>query len=407
MTSHARASGSPKGSGVSVEVTRRPWVRRVRPAALVAHRWLGLALGTTLALLGLTGVVNVFRPELDELLHPELRGVPVADPLASIDDVVAALERAQPGRPGPWMLVAPHGERGMITAWYDEPEERPRFHAPLVVTLDPRSARVVASGYWGETVLTWIYDLHATLALGKTGWYAVGALGVALLASVLLAYPLAWPGWARLGEAFKVRAGASAKRRNYDLHRASGAWSWALLAILAVTGFCIVYGDLAAAVTAAVSPPRQPLPIVRSEPSGDGRKVLASEAIAAARRAFPGAVPKLVRTPAGADGTWQVSVRQPGELNHHYPATAVWIDRHTGAVLGTRDPRRFGAGETFLSILYPLHNGSALGLPGRVLVALSGLAPSILLVTGLRACLGRRRRRAASSVTAAQIPTAS
>ena len=44
----------------------RHWVRRL-------HLWLGLGLGGLLILLGLTGSILAFYPEIDALLHPEIR----------------------------------------------------------------------------------------------------------------------------------------------------------------------------------------------------------------------------------------------------------------------------------------------------------------------------------------------
>jgi uncharacterized iron-regulated membrane protein len=364
----------------------------LRWACLKGHRWLGLALGAIFALLGVTGSVNVFHSELEELLHPDTVVAAPPGPRRPLDEIFAAVERAEPARKGAWMLVMPHHARGMVSAWYDVPEERPLFHAPLVLTVDPTRAEVVSRTYWGTTPLTWIYDLHATLLAREAGWYVVGALGVAFLLSLVAALPLAWPGRGRVGSVFLVRRGSSAARANYDLHRAAGAWSALVLAIIAATGFCMVYGDAAARWLAHVSAPRQPFPTVHSTVRAGSPRLGIDAAVAAAQRVFPDAEPKVIHTPAGPDGAYQVALRQPGEVNRHYPATSVWIDAYSGAVLATRDARRFSAGEAFLSILYPLHNGGALGLFGRAVVFLAGLAPAVLLLTGFRAWCRRGRR---------------
>lgn len=56
-----------------------------------------------------------------------------------------------------------------------------------------------------------------------------------------------------------------------------------------------------------------------------------------------------------------------------------------------RDPNRFTAGETFLNLMWPLHNGDALRLPGRILVCITGFVPLVLYVTGIIRWLQKRR----------------
>ncbi|MCI5108011.1 MAG: PepSY domain-containing protein, partial [Pseudomonadales bacterium] len=47
------------------------------------------------------------------------------------------------------------------------------------------------------------------------------------------------------------------------------------------------------------------------------------------------------------------------------------------------DIRELPAGNVFLTWMFPLHNGDALGLPGRLLVFFSGLLMAGLFATGV------------------------
>ncbi|WP_431270714.1 PepSY domain-containing protein [Dankookia sp. P2] len=69
------------------------------------------------------------------------------------------------------------------------------------------------------------------------------------------------------------------------------------------------------------------------------------------------------------------------------------LDPASGAVMDERGPRTRGGAEDALALQRWLHGGAALGLPGRVLVFLSGLAMPLLFGTGLAAWLLRRRNR--------------
>ena len=99
-------------------------------------------------------------------------------------------------------------------------------------------------------------------------------------------------------------------------------------------------------------------------------------------------------TSTGPEGVYAVRMRQPGEVRKPGGATVVWVDQHRGDLLHRRGPRAMSAGDTFL--LWQ-HNGGAFGLPGRLIILLSGLSLPLLYVTGLwiwwRRRRGRRRAR--------------
>src|SRR5690606_28021299 len=109
-----------------------------------------------------------------------------------------------------------------------------------------------------------------------------------------------------------------------------------------------------------------------------------------AQRHFPNATFDHFHPPQGADGVYEVGLRQPDEVQKSFGTTQVWIDANTGSVLAIRNPQHYTAGDTFLAWQFPLHNGEAFGLVGRWLVFASGFVPAVLYVTGF--VLWRRRR---------------
>jgi uncharacterized iron-regulated membrane protein len=70
----------------------------------------------------------------------------------------------------------------------------------------------------------------------------------------------------------------------------------------------------------------------------------------------------------------------------------VWVDQYRGDILHVRNPRMMRAGDKFLLWQFPLHNGEAFGLGGRLIILLSGLSLPGLYVTGL--FIWWRKRRA-------------
>ncbi|MEP1029481.1 MAG: PepSY-associated TM helix domain-containing protein, partial [Alphaproteobacteria bacterium] len=86
------------------------------------------------------------------------------------------------------------------------------------------------------------------------------------------------------------------------------------------------------------------------------------------------------------------------------PAYAV-IDNRDGRLLGLRIPGRGTAGEMFTQIQFPLHSGHIIGLPGRIVISIMGIAVVILSMTGAVIWWkkrGARQVRAARTTVAAE-----
>ena len=71
----------------------------------------------------------------------------------------------------------------------------------------------------------------------------------------------------------------------------------------------------------------------------------------------------------------------------------VVVDRYSGRVLQVTAPGVGSGGNTFAAWQWSLHSGQAFGLPGRILVFLSGLPLPVPFVTGVLRWLQKRRAR--------------
>jgi uncharacterized iron-regulated membrane protein len=103
-----------------------------------------------------------------------------------------------------------------------------------------------------ENIISFLYRLHMTLALpASTGSLGPYILGVTTLVwtidcfvSFYLTFPLRWRDrgkasrpakswWARWKPAWLIKRNAGAYRINFDIHRAFGLWTWAMLFVFA------------------------------------------------------------------------------------------------------------------------------------------------------------------------------
>jgi uncharacterized iron-regulated membrane protein len=349
------------------------------------HLFIALGVGFVFAVLGLTGSVSVYRDELDELMNPQLVIEQPKGDYQSLDQIMASVREAHPDRHGEWTLEMPHSTNGMMTAWFDKPRETYfKRYAPLMVSVNPYTAEVVASRFWGQTFTTWMLDLHTQLQFDQVGWNFVGYCSILLVLSVFSGLYLWWPGMRNIRSAFKFHTQTGLLRLLFDLHRMTGILSAFALLLLAFTGFHLsfpsvlenlfgssgmAHGETGRTISSTANPNDHP--------------TLLEAAEFIARGPFPNAELRRVTTPDGNSGVYRVNLRQKSEINQRHPYTTVWVDRWSGQIKEVRNPNSFRKGEAMITWMWPLHTGEVLGATGRFCWFLAGQSLFFLYVSGL------------------------
>lgn len=364
-------------------------LKRLRSVVRRVHLLMGLSLGLVLALAGMTGSALVFYVEIDRVAHRALWVTGAEEP-RSWEAALQTLRRAYPDKQGPWRFEV-RGDGGPIPArYYNPPETAGRDFAPMLVWLPPDGSRVLRRAYWGETAMTWIYDLHYQLLLGKTGGVVMAWAGVAAL---LLLMSGLWAWWPRPGgalKAFRVKRNASQIRRLYDLHKTAGLSAVLILLVLVVTGAALGLPKETDHVLSSTlgSPAVATIPT----PEWSGGRVSVDRALQAARASVPSGRLAWIEAPGMNAGFYRFRFQMEGDPSRRFPHSHVFVHPTTGEGIEVFDVREYGASTAIKNWLHPLHDGSAAGLPGRLAICAVGLAPALLFVTGL---LRWRRRRMA------------
>ncbi|MGQ0444453.1 MAG: PepSY-associated TM helix domain-containing protein [Beijerinckiaceae bacterium] len=229
--------------------------------------------------------------------------------------------------------------------------------------------------------------------LDEAGWYAVGILGLLLMVSLGTGLYLWWPRWGKVRKALTIKRGVGLARLNFDLHRVTGSYFAAVLLILAFSGIYFVYPEYVAVLLRPFMSVTQGPVDLTSAPFPNPAPIPLSRGVAVALERFPNAELVQLNTPEGPSGVYEVRVHQPDEKSKPHLSSGVWVDQYNGAVLAVLDGKALTFGDTFVDLLWRLHSGEALGLPGRVLVCLTGFVPLVLYTTGIMQWLHRRRVR--------------
>jgi uncharacterized iron-regulated membrane protein len=351
----------------------------------IIHLWIGLAAGALFCISGLSGSVLVFDDELDAYFNSEIWHV---EPQFGPTRLNEATDKVQSVFPNRTLLYVrlPRQSNHSIEYWMGG-EELQRVY------IDPWSLDIL--GVRGEHagLLGFLHDLHVHLLAGAQGLFANGLLGLVLLLMVLTGLWLAWPGWRRLLKMLRLPRKGPRVVRWFALHRSAGLISLLLLFISALTGTAMVFHEQTnAALIALFGGPGVPEPPRIEAPAPRPAVKSPDELLKIAESVMPNASATWIQFPARPSVPFTVRLRHPG--NPHPNGTSyVALDAATGEVLMRHNANYSGVGQQIADLKYPLHIGTVLGLPGRIVMLVAGLAPTLLFVTGVYTWWRKRQKR--------------
>ena len=375
-----------------------------RKHLLRVHRWCGILLAAFLVTAGATGSLLAFHHEIESMLVPELFRVEPREGRASLDAIAARAESRHPDLVVGYFLFAPDQRASIRLVMNtrraaadgrldrDAPE-------PSEVFADPYTGEIRGERKWGEMgisrahLVPMAYRLHMSLLLGEAGQWITALVAAVWIVTLAIGIALAVPRLRLLSSSLRVKWRSGKARAFFDLHRAAGLGSALVLAIIAFTG---IYMNLPAVVepaVAAVLPFTERPAGIRSpgERREETWRAGWDAALAAARAAHP------VDPVAGigrieAKGYYQVRFLLPGDIMDSGTAR-YFVSGRDASLVGRFDHREGTAGDIFRTWQFPLHSGQGLGLPGRILVCVTGLVPPLLAFTGIWLWLRRTRLR--------------
>ena len=207
-----------------------------------------------------------------------------------------------------------------------------------------------------------------------------------------------WPKRNRAGSkkwkrAFSISHTGNRFRFYFDIHKVFGIYFLPLLLMISVSGVTLVFPTQVETVVGSLFKvePRPALPVSRAV---SGTPITPDQAVAIGEGVFPGGVLKRIYMPRNPEDSYGITFRAEGEAWTNYGASFARLDQYTGEVLLTQNVTEIPLGNKILRWQFPLHNGDALGIVGRWLVLLAGLAPALLFGTGLYLWWQKRRLKA-------------
>lgn len=354
---------------------------KFRQVVFTLHRYVGLMVGLLLLVIGLTGSSLVFWHEIDRSLNSHLYHVVPQRQQIPVQSVLNKVRSAYPDFKLNYIKL-PQKLDGSYQVAMES-----KSGSSIYLYLNPYTGAILGSQQWGRTLMTFIYDIHITLLAGEVGGVVVGICGI-LLVILSITGLILWPGWKKLGTAFKFRWHSTAKIVSYDIHKFSGILAATYLILIAFTGAAMIfYANFESAVYSLTGTPT-PSPIKSSVVTGK-KPISLDKILQKADAALPGATNTMILLPNKADGVFRVRKKFDREIGDN-GQSRLYFDQYSGKILRIENVLTAPLATRILNSLLPLHIGSYGGNLIKIIHLLIGVTPTILCVTGL--VLWRKRQ---------------
>ena len=342
----------------------------MRKLLLNLHLYIALIAGVFVLILGLTGSIMAFEPEIDHLFHRKLTYVVPQAHALSLVELGAIVSKAFPDEP-----IRGYGVSSSPDMSYQIATRK------RMVYLNQYTGEILGSMTGADAIAAFqgmVHQLHLRLLIhdkADTGGLIESCAGLAILFLSLSGLYLWWP--------MKRFGIAGGRRVWFDLHNVVGIVSLVFLLILATTG-CVIGFDhtttpLFFKMTGSTPPP--PPPRKAGPHTPDAKPISPDQAYEIARNALPGTAPFAIDVPP-PNGVYFIRSRYPEDLTPGGRSQVV-VDPYSGQVLYAMGSRQAPAGSRMVVANRAIHTGDILGIPSKIVMSLASLAIVLQLVTGL------------------------
>jgi uncharacterized iron-regulated membrane protein len=364
----------------------------MRPAIVIFHRYVGLLMAGFLILTGITGSLLAWNHELDAALSPQLFSVSITPPppltLSELENRITAYYPKAVIIYTPLRMTAGESISVFITNSNNDQ-----------LFFNPYTGELLGERKWGDisqgikNFMPFIYRLHYSLALDETGKLVLGIVALLWSIDCFTGAYLTLPknnDITRWLSAWKIRWHASRYKLNFDLHRASGLWTWGMLLVLAWSSVSFNLPDVYQSVTHRFLS-IAPFEIAHIPPP---QNISKSTSITQARllgQAWMHNLNEIIPLQILAEDSifydvktqsYQYSVLSNLDISDE-GKTAVTFDARTGQLLAVSLPTNHSSANTFTTWITSLHTAQVFGTPMQVIVCLIGMIVMMLSYTGV------------------------
>ncbi len=354
------------------------------------HLWLGLVSGLVVFIVALTGSLLVFEEELEPLLNTRFHIVPAEteEKRLPLDHLVATTTKQFPGKKVSRIWVEPQADRTVIVAL----QQSKKAKDLLTVALNPYSGEIVATRQEQDTFFSVVLQLHRYLCMGETGKVITGISCSVFVIIMITGLILWWPNRKNRKQRLKVKWDASPKRLNWDLHAVLGFYALPFVLLIALTGLVWSYKWVNNLLFYALDGKPQAKRETPGNLSSGNKQVYYLESIYnQINQELPHSGRITFTFPEKDSLAITVS-----KANDEAPISNIvdflYFDKNNGQLINKRLYSQETKGFKARRLVYPIHTGSLLGWPTKIIALVVALITASLPITGFVIWLGRGKK---------------
>jgi uncharacterized iron-regulated membrane protein len=359
---------------------KNPRTSRVRKVLFQVHLWLGAGLGLYAALIGLTGSILVFRPEMQAT--GAICSEPSGSTRISAEAAANILRRAHPDL-RLLTFIVPQADCGLYSGWLFGGSES------ILAHVHPETGRVLPTDPSAMKFWNVVSALHVSLLSGAIGHVWNGVLALITLVVLLSGAVLWWQGVRRWTRGLNIQFGARWARLNWDIHSAAGFWSLPALLLITLSGIYFIWPQPFRVAASAFGGLSQRGGSPKVYAAGSTKLASLDDIIAAAKSVRTKGRPGRINLSDSPSKAIRVVLYEEGFSAHHKYGY-LFLHPVTLEVLRADLRETRTTADSLIAWLPALHFGSFAGLPSRVLWFAFGLTFPLLFVTGLLMWWNRR-----------------
>lgn len=356
------------------------------------HLWLGLSTGLVVLILGLTGAIYCFAPELQSL--QPYRFVKEENgnflPPSHIQQIA---ESQMPGK-SPQRIYYDTRDKAVMVLFSK------KDNYSYSVFINPYSGKVLKVRNNERDFLSVVLQLHRTLLI-PYGHDIIRWSTVIFILMLISGIILWWPKNRRTAkQGFKIMWRAHPKRLNYDLHKVLGFYITWIVIFTALTGLMFAFEGFANFTYKLTGANRS---IIQKKPPVSNTTLASSNGTSAIDLVWKQVEPDLYHRyasvifvlPANNEGS--ILLRANPEKKTIYKSDFRYFDQYSGkeidgAYVWGQYKDALTVADNIRRMNYDIHTGAIFGLPGRIALFFISVIVSSLPITGFYFWWGRRRK---------------
>lgn len=355
------------------------------------HLWLGLGSGLVVFIVALTGSLLVFEEELEPVIYKQFHTItpPARAHRLPLDQLVATATAQFPGKKLSRIEIEPHSDRTVVIGL----QQSKKAKDLLSVALDPYTGKIVDTRQEEDAFYSVVLRLHRYLCLGDTGKIITGISCSSFLIIMLSGLILWWPNRKNRSQRFTVKWGASFKRLNWDLHAIFGFYVLPFVFLIASTGLIWSYKWVNNLLFYAFDGKPQ----AKREAPANPTSILLKQTdrfekiYAETNRLLPYTGAITVTLPE-KDSLSITTSKKNYEAAISNIVDFLYFDNQTGDLVKKRLYDSETRGFKARRVIFPIHTGSLLGWPTKIIALFVALIAASLPVTGFLIWWGKRKK---------------